>query len=186
METRVRPEGLRYVRVRPVSVGRWPSSHAPPAASYSAMVAMTISKQPHSQKNPTGRSSRKLLASWRMFAFVSRATQARSGVLGLLGASSIGTSPQASDTLTLERFSPGSPVRLSGNRSELRRKGVGQASVDDRPPDYLALIRLVGATELLLTLAEQVNGEIADEAILAELYELRDRACSALRSLSER
>jgi hypothetical protein len=58
--------------------------------------------------------------------------------------------------------------------------------VDDRPPDYLALIRLVGATELLLTLAEQVNGEIADEAILAELYELRDRACSALRSLSER
>jgi hypothetical protein len=61
-----------------------------------------------------------------------------------------------------------------------------QASVDDRPPDYLALIRLVGATELLLTLAEQVNGEIADEAILAELYELRDRAHNALRQLSER
>jgi hypothetical protein len=58
--------------------------------------------------------------------------------------------------------------------------------VDNRPPDYMALVRLVGATDLLITLAEQVNGEIADEAILAELYELRDRANSALRSLSER
>jgi len=61
-----------------------------------------------------------------------------------------------------------------------------QSSVDDGSPDYLALIRLVGATELLLTLAEQVNGEIADEAILAELYELRDRATDALRHVSER
>jgi hypothetical protein len=58
--------------------------------------------------------------------------------------------------------------------------------MDDRAPDYLTLIRLVGATELLLTLAEQVDGEIADEAILAELHELRDRAYSALESRSER
>jgi hypothetical protein len=58
--------------------------------------------------------------------------------------------------------------------------------VDDGPPDYLALIRLVGATELLLTLAEQIDGEIADEAILAELYELRDRPYSALLTVSER
>jgi hypothetical protein len=58
--------------------------------------------------------------------------------------------------------------------------------LNDSPPDYLTLIRLVGATELLLTLAEQVDGEIADEAILAELHELRDRAYSALRQLSER
>jgi hypothetical protein len=58
--------------------------------------------------------------------------------------------------------------------------------MDDRPPDYLALVRLVGATELLLTLAEQVDGEIADEAILAELQELRERAYSALCQLSER
>jgi hypothetical protein len=57
--------------------------------------------------------------------------------------------------------------------------------VGNRPPDYLALLRLVGATELLLKLAEQVDGEIADEAILAELNELRDRAYSALRQLSE-
>jgi hypothetical protein len=58
--------------------------------------------------------------------------------------------------------------------------------VDDRPADYLALIRLVGATELLLTLAEQVDGEIADEAILVELHELRDRAYAALPQLSGR
>jgi hypothetical protein len=57
----------------------------------------------------------------------------------------------------------------------------------DMPSDRQALIRLAAATEVLLSLAEQVDGEIADEAILAELYELRDRAHSALRrSLSER
>jgi len=33
---------------------------------------------------------------------------------------------------------------------------------------------------------DQVDGEIADEAILAELHELRDRSYSALRQLSER
>jgi hypothetical protein len=58
--------------------------------------------------------------------------------------------------------------------------------MENGPPDDLTLIRLVGATELLLTLAEEVDGEIADEAILAELHELRDRAHSALRQLSER
>jgi hypothetical protein len=58
--------------------------------------------------------------------------------------------------------------------------------MDERSPDYLTLIRLVGATELLLTLAEQVDGEIADETIVANLYELRDRAHDALRQLSER
>jgi hypothetical protein len=36
-----------------------------------------------------------------------------------------------------------------------------------------------------LTIAERVDGEIADEAILAELHELCDRAYSALRRLSE-
>jgi hypothetical protein len=48
------------------------------------------------------------------------------------------------------------------------------------------LARLVGATELLLSVAERVDGEIADEAILATLYELRERAYAALLSLSER
>lgn len=47
------------------------------------------------------------------------------------------------------------------------------------------LIRLAAATDVLLNIAERVDGEIVDEAILAELHELRDRACSALRRLSE-
>ena len=48
------------------------------------------------------------------------------------------------------------------------------------------LLRLAAATELLLSVAERVDGEIADEAILAELYELRDRAYSALHDLTKR
>jgi hypothetical protein len=48
------------------------------------------------------------------------------------------------------------------------------------------LVRLAAATELLLSVAERVDGEIADEAILADLYELRERAYSALRDLSKR
>ena len=52
-------------------------------------------------------------------------------------------------------------------------------------PDRADLIRLAAATEILLTIAERVDGEIVDEAILAELHELRDRAETALRRLSE-
>lgn len=48
------------------------------------------------------------------------------------------------------------------------------------------LARLVGAVELLLSIAERINGEIADEAILADLYELRERAYAAMLRLSER
>jgi hypothetical protein len=80
----------------------------------------------------------------------------------------------------------GHPHGSSLALTEPPRERVGRASVDGGPPDYLELLRLLGATELLLTLAEQVDGEIADEAILAELHELRDRAYSALRQLTER
>jgi hypothetical protein len=48
------------------------------------------------------------------------------------------------------------------------------------------LIRLVAATEIVLALAERIDGEITDEAILAELHELHDRACLALRRVAER
>jgi hypothetical protein len=37
-----------------------------------------------------------------------------------------------------------------------------------------------------LSVAERVDGEIADEAILADLYELRDRTYSALYRFSRR
>ena len=58
--------------------------------------------------------------------------------------------------------------------------------MDGEHPDRPDLLRLAAATEVLLSVAERVDGEIADETILAELYELRDRAYSALHRLSER
>jgi hypothetical protein len=54
------------------------------------------------------------------------------------------------------------------------------------PPERGDLIRLAAATEVLLSVAERVDGELVDEALLADLYELRDRAHTALRRLSER
>ena len=52
-------------------------------------------------------------------------------------------------------------------------------------PDRSELLRLAAVTDLLLDLAERVNGDIVDEAILAELHELRDRAELALRQLAQ-
>lgn len=60
-----------------------------------------------------------------------------------------------------------------------------ESPMDGELPDRAELVRLAAATEVLLTVAESVDGEIADEAILADLYELRDRAQSALRRLSQ-
>jgi hypothetical protein len=42
------------------------------------------------------------------------------------------------------------------------------------------LIRLAAAADVLLAIAERVDGEIVDEAVLAELRELRERAEAAL------
>jgi hypothetical protein len=63
---------------------------------------------------------------------------------------------------------------------------VWQAALNEDAPDRADLVRLAAAAEVLLTIAERVDGEIVDEAILAELHELRDRAWSALHRLSER
>jgi hypothetical protein len=54
----------------------------------------------------------------------------------------------------------------------------------DGDPERGDLIRLAAATEVLLTIAERVDGELVDEALLADLYELRDRAHSELERLS--
>ena len=56
----------------------------------------------------------------------------------------------------------------------------------DTQPESGDLIRLLAATEIVLALAERVDGDIADEAIIAELHELHDRAGRALRSLTEK
>src|SRR6059036_1569121 len=58
--------------------------------------------------------------------------------------------------------------------------------VDCGVPDRAVLVRLVAATEVLLSVAERVDGEFADETILADLHELRDRAYTALLQLTER
>ena len=52
-------------------------------------------------------------------------------------------------------------------------------------PESSDLIRLIAATEVVLAIAERVDADIADEAILAELHELHERARSALRLLSQ-
>jgi hypothetical protein len=116
------------------------------------MVAMAIRMQPHSQKNPIGRSSRKLLASWRMFAFA--------------------PAPPRRDPASRGWWArhPSAPPPSLGHSHRGTKPGAASTR----------------ATELLLTFAEQINREIADEAILAELPELRDLASSALRQLSER
>jgi hypothetical protein len=47
------------------------------------------------------------------------------------------------------------------------------------------VMRLAAAAEVLLSIAERVDGDLVDEAFLADLYELRDRANMALDRLSE-
>ncbi len=58
---------------------------------------------------------------------------------------------------------------------------AGYATDVDGDPDVGDLLRLAAATEIVLAVAERIDGEIADEAILAELHELLDRANRALQ-----
>jgi hypothetical protein len=55
--------------------------------------------------------------------------------------------------------------------------------VNGDPPERNDLIRLTAIIEMLLTTVERVDGELVDEALIADLYELRDRAHSALNRL---
>ncbi len=57
--------------------------------------------------------------------------------------------------------------------------------MDRDPAESGDMMRLAAVTDILIEVAERINGDIADEAILAELHELRDRAHAALRRLSE-
>jgi hypothetical protein len=52
--------------------------------------------------------------------------------------------------------------------------------------DRADLVRLLAVTEVLLDVAQRVDGELVDEALMADLHELRDRAESELRRLTER
>jgi hypothetical protein len=51
------------------------------------------------------------------------------------------------------------------------------------PPERDDLIRLTAIIELLLTTAERVDGELVDEALIADLYGLRERAHMTLDRL---
>jgi hypothetical protein len=55
----------------------------------------------------------------------------------------------------------------------------------DSGPESGDLIRLIAATEIVLAIAERVDADIADDAILAELHELHERARQALRSRAQ-
>ena len=50
-------------------------------------------------------------------------------------------------------------------------------------PERGDLIRLTAIIEMLLTTAERVDGELVDEALIADLYELRERAHTELQRL---
>jgi hypothetical protein len=59
-------------------------------------------------------------------------------------------------------------------------------SLNDDAVERADLVRLLAATHVLLAVAERIDGDLVDEALLADLHELRDRAESALRRVSER
>lgn len=62
----------------------------------------------------------------------------------------------------------------------LRDVGYGRRTMYGDPPERNDLIRLTALIELLIPTAERINGALVDEALMADLYELRERALSAL------
>jgi hypothetical protein len=49
-------------------------------------------------------------------------------------------------------------------------------------PERSDLVRLAAILETLLGTAERVDGELVSEALIADLYELRDRVYAALQT----
>jgi hypothetical protein len=72
-------------------------------------------------------------------------------------------------------------VRSPGNFESVKFPHDGYAGEVDGDPRVGDLLRLAAATEIVLTLAERVDGDVADVASLAELHELLDRANRALQ-----
>jgi len=54
--------------------------------------------------------------------------------------------------------------------------------MNGEPPERSDLIRLAAILEVLLGVAERVEGEFVGAALLADLYELRERAYAELRT----
>jgi hypothetical protein len=66
----------------------------------------------------------------------------------------------------------------------LRRVGMRGAMDEDQAVGDL--LRLVAGTEVVLSAAERIDTDIVDEAVLAELRELHDRAVRVLARLEHR
>jgi hypothetical protein len=66
----------------------------------------------------------------------------------------------------------------------LRR--VGMRGTMDEDHAVGDLLRLVAGTEVVLSAAERIDTDIVDEAVLAELHELHDRAVRVLARLEHR
>ena len=63
---------------------------------------------------------------------------------------------------------------------------VGTRGTMDEDRTVGDLLRLVAGTEVVLSAAERVDADIVDEAVLAELHELHDRAVRVLARLEHR
>ena len=122
--------------------GLCPSFQAPPWASYAARVAGAMPKQPHSQRNPTSLSSRKLRASARMCPFVSLATETRSSLSDVGAVSVILTPPGNFKTDSLEPSRPEPDVRL--------RLGVERVFASARQPHSLSASDYVSVVDVAL------------------------------------
>jgi hypothetical protein len=66
----------------------------------------------------------------------------------------------------------------------LRRVGMRRPMDEDHAVGDL--LRLVAGTEVVLSAAERIDTDIVDEAVLAELRELHDRAVRVLARLEHR
>ena len=63
---------------------------------------------------------------------------------------------------------------------------VGMRGTMDEDQAVGDLLRLVAGTEVVLSAAERIGTDIVDEAVLAELRELHDRAVRVLARLEHR
>ena len=62
----------------------------------------------------------------------------------------------------------------------------GYACTMDADPTAGDLLRVIAGTEVVLGAAAKLDADIVDEAILAELHDLHDRACRVLARLEHR
>ena len=78
---------------------------------------------------------------------------------------------------------------LDRNRAKLEGDvfaALGYAGTMDEDQTVGDLLRLIAGTEVVLSAAERIDSDIVDEAVLAELHDLHDRAVRLLARLEHR